>query len=119
MYCIKTKGYSKKDKITIIRNHLYPTLCKQISLMPEDILIDDSVLDYIIESKCVKEEGVRNLKRCVETILTKINLYRLMTPGTQLFDEKTIKVDLPYTVTREFVSKVLPTKEDVFRGLYV
>lgn len=119
MYCIKTKGYSKKDKIVIVKNHLYPQLCKQISLRPEDILIDDSVIDFIIDSKCAKEEGVRNLKRCIETILTKINLYRLMTPGTQLFDEKTIKIDLPYTVTREFVSKVLPTKEDVFRGLYV
>ena len=119
MYCIKTKGYSKKDKITIVKNHLYPKLCEQVSLTPDDILIDDSVLDYIIESKCAKEEGVRNLKRCVETILTKINLYRLMTPGTQLFDEKTIKIDLPFTVTREFVTKVLPSKEDVFRGLYV
>ena len=119
MYCIKTKGYSKKDKIVIVKKHLYPKLCEQISLTPDDILIDDSVLDFIIESKCVKEEGVRNLKRCIETILTKINLYRLMTPGTQLFDEKTIKIDLPYTVTREFVTKVLPTKEDTFRGLYV
>ena len=119
MYCIKTKGYSKKDKIVIVKNHLYPKLCEQISLTPDDILIDDSVLDFIIDSKCVKEEGVRNLKRCIETILTKINLYRLMTPGTQLFDEKTIKIDLPYTVTREFVSKVLPSKEDLFRSLYV
>ena len=119
MYCIKTKGYSKKDKITIIRNHLYPKLCEQVSLTPSDILIEDAVLEYIIDSKCTKEEGVRNLKRCVETILTKINLYRLMTPGTLLFDEKTIKIDLPFTVTREFVNKVLPSKEDVFRGLYV
>jgi len=119
MYCIKTKGYSKKDKIVIVRNHLYPKLCEQISLTPDDILIDDNVLNFIIESKCTKEEGVRNLRRCIETILTKINLYRLMTPGTQLFDEKTMKIEFPFTVTREFVTKVLPFKEDIFRGLYV
>ena len=36
---------------------------------------------------CGDEKGVRNLKRCLEIIYTKLNLYRLMKEGTNLFQE--------------------------------
>ena len=34
-----------------------------------------SELEYIIDKHTNKEEGVRNLKRCIESIISKINIY--------------------------------------------
>jgi ATP-dependent Lon protease len=62
-----------------------------------------------VETHTLKEAGVRNLKRCLETIYTKLNLHRLMRPGTQLFgeNEKSFEVSFPYTVTTDVVDKLV------------
>ena len=57
---------------------------------------------------CGDEKGVRNLKRCLEIIHTKLNLYRLMKEGTNLFQEDlTLKVTFPINVTREMIDKLI------------
>ena len=38
------------------------------------------------ESLTQKESGVRNLKRCLEIIYTKLNLFRLIKNDNKLFD---------------------------------
>jgi len=120
MYTINTKGYSRKEKVVIARQHLLPKIWEQVSFNEGDVVLDDSVLDYIVETRCAKEEGVRSFKRCLETIFTKINLYRLMKPNTQLFEEKTIHIEFPFQVTKSVVDKLLKlNRDDTFRGLYV
>jgi ATP-dependent Lon protease len=121
MYTISTKGYSKKEKVVIAKQHLLPTIYELVKFSPEDVLFEDSVLDYIIESRCKKEDGVRNFKRCLETIFTKINLYKMMKPQTDLFGEKTIEITFPFQVTKSVVDNLLKlnTTDDIFRGLYV
>jgi hypothetical protein len=60
----------------------------------------------------MEEKGVRNLKRCIETIYSKLNLFRLMTPGTNLFEtEISLKVEFPFKVTPDIVSKLLKSPE--------
>jgi hypothetical protein len=62
----------------------------------------------MIENHCNKEDGVRNLKRCLEIVYTKLNLYRLMRPGSNLFEEDmSIKVEFPFTVTKTIVEKLI------------
>jgi ATP-dependent Lon protease len=76
--------------------------------MSEDIIIPDQTLHYIIENHCNKEDGVRNLKRCLEIIYTKLNLYRLMRPDSNLFEEDmSLKVQFPFTVTKDIVDKLI------------
>ena len=43
----------------------------------EDLIFSDEVIEKIISDFTNKEEGVRNLKRCIETIVSKINIYNL------------------------------------------
>ena len=60
------------------------------------------ILLNICNSLIDKESGVRNLKRALEIIFTKINLYRLMPANSELFEnEKTIEIKYPFTVTTE------------------
>jgi ATP-dependent Lon protease len=122
MYRIQTKGYDKKQKTIIATNYLLPKIQEQVRFKKDDICISDEVLHYIIEHYCEKEDGVRNQKRCLEIIYTKLNLYRLMRPGSSLFDaDMTMEVSFPFQVTKQIVDKLIKlNKEDNFaKSMYV
>lgn len=113
MYRIKTKGYSGKDKTAIANNYLLPKIREQVKFNDGDIIIPDDVLGYINDTYCNKEDGVRNMKRCLEIIHTKLNLYRLMKPGTNLFEgDMTLKVEFPFRVTKDIVDKLIKKDDD-------
>ena len=113
MYKIETKGYNVKEKTTIAMNYLLPTIIKEINFKSDDIIFEDSLIEFIVEKYTDKEEGVRNLKRCLEIIYTKLNLYRLMKPGSKLFNEDmAVKVEFPFTVTNEIILKLIKCKKD-------
>ena len=122
MYRIKTKGYSPKEKTVISNNYLLPKIREQVRFTTDEISIPNDVLSHIIDTHCNKEDGVRNLKRCLEIIYTKLNLYRLMRPGTNLFEgEMSLKVEFPYAVTKEIVDKLIKRDTDgleTWRSLY-
>ena len=123
MYKIQTKGYEKKDKRIISKDYLIPKIVEQVNFKKEDIVIPDETIDYIVENYTDKESGVRNLKRCLEIIYTKLNLYRLMKPESNLFEtEMTLKVEFPLTVTTEVLNKLIKqddNKSYLFSTMYV
>jgi len=122
MYKIKTSGYDKKQKMIISNNYLLPKIREQINFKLDEIIITDEAINHIIENNCNNEDGVRNLKRCLEIIYTKLNLYRLMKPGTNLFEQDmTLKVEFPFTVTKTIVDKLIKSKDEnqSFKYLYV
>jgi ATP-dependent Lon protease len=119
MYRIQTKGYSPKQKTSISNNYLLPKIREQVKFNAEDIIIPDQTLNYIIENYCNKEDGVRNLKRCLEIIYTKLNLYRLMRPNSNLFEsEMSLKVEFPFNVTKDIVDKLIKKTNEIDPSLY-
>ena len=113
MYRIKTKGYSSKEKTVISNNYLLPKIREQVRFNVDEITIPNDVISHIIDTHCNREDGVRNLKRCLEIIHTKLNLYRLMRPGTNLFEgEMSLKVEFPFLVTKEIVDKLIKRDSD-------
>jgi ATP-dependent Lon protease len=119
MYRIQTKGYSPKQKTSISNNYLLPKIREQVKFNAEDIIVPDQTLNYIIENYCNKEDGVRNLKRCLEIIYTKLNLYRLMRPDSNLFEhEMSLKVEFPFTVTKDIVDKLIKKTNEMDPSLY-
>ena len=118
MYRIQTTGYNQKQKLTITNKHLLPKIREQVKFETEDIVIPEQTINYIVENYCNKEDGVRNLKRCLEIIHTKLNLYRLMRPGTNLFEQDmSLKVEFPYTVTKDLVDKMIKKEKDSYSAL--
>ena len=113
MYRIHTNGYGKKDKTHIAQKYLIPKIQSEVAFKPEQIIIPDETIEYIVEHHTNKEDGVRNLKRCLEIIFTKLNLYRLMKPGSKLFDKdsSSIEVAFPFTVTSSVVDKMIKKAE--------
>ena len=86
MYKIETKGYKTKEKLIIAKDYLLPKIREEIKFESSTIVFNDELLEYIINDFTEKEDGVRNLKRCLEIIYKKLNLYRLMKPNINLFE---------------------------------
>ena len=101
---------------------LYQKFKKNVNFEKGQIIIPDDTLSYICETLTDNEKGVRNLKRCLEIIYTKLNLYRLMKEGSSLFNkEETIKVEFPFTVTRDVVDKLIKKNKEtsVLAHMYI
>ena len=112
MYRIQTKGYDLKEKLIIARNYMLPKIREQVGFKPDEVVITDEVLSHIISNQAKGEAGVRNLKRCLEIVHTKLNLYRLVKSGTQLFEKDMgLHVTFPYTVTRKDVDQLIKNEE--------
>ena len=91
MYVINTNGFKTSDKIEISNNYLLPELLKTY-MYKDKIIFTDEILTYIIENYTGREQGVRNLKRCLETVISKVNMYELLYNE----NDKTCEIDLPY-----------------------
>ena len=114
MYKIETKGYKPNDKLIICKKYLLPKICEQAKFTDTDIIFADDIIKYIINDFTDKEDGVRNLKRCIEIIYTKLNLYRLMKPDINLFESSfklKEKVTFPFILKREIIDKLLNKSE--------
>tara|TARA_Y100001935_G_scaffold86596_1_gene71844 strand:+ start:3070 stop:4848 length:1779 start_codon:yes stop_codon:yes gene_type:complete len=115
MYVINTKGFKPKDKVEICRNYILPELLDTFLFSKEEILFSDESILQMIEKYTGKEEGVRNLKRCLETIISKINIYYLSDKKNEGEKDKipltfTIKdFKLPLNITEEIVKELLPS----------
>jgi hypothetical protein len=128
MYRIEIKGYETKDKVVIAKNYLLPKIREMVAFSETDVVIPDETIEYIASNKQFSqdEKGVRNLKRCLEIIFTKLNLYRLMkkepdttdtetssTPATTDQNTNTIiknsklQVEFPFTVTKFAVDQLV------------
>ena len=120
MYRIQTKGYNAKEKIIIARKHLLPKIREQVSFTEDEIILTDDTLDYIITHPdyCKGEQGVRNLKRCLEIIHTKLNLFRLVKPEQNMFvKEIAMEVTFPMTVEKKHVDILIKGDEPMSQSL--
>lgn len=125
MYSIQTKGYESKEKLIIARDHLLPKIREQVNFKEEDVIIPDETIMHIVSSEGLthKEAGVRNLKRCLEIIYTKLNLFRLVKRDENIFKKDIdIDVEFPFTVTKDHVEIFIKNNDRLnpsLFGLYV
>jgi ATP-dependent Lon protease len=111
MYTVEIKGYNKKDKVFIGLKYLLPEIIKEYNM--DYVEFNDAIIEYIIDN-INEEEGVRCLKRALETICSKINLNRIIDP--KLSETK-------FIVSTEDVDKMLKIKKDnttkSFMNMYI
>ena len=118
MYRIQTQGYELKEKTTISKDYLLPVVRNQVKFKEDEIIITNGIIEYLIEKFTENEKGVRNLKRCLEIIHTKLNLYRLMKEKTNIFEkDMELTIEFPVTITKSIVDKLI--KKDDTGGGYL
>ena len=118
MVVIELKGYSAKEKIAIAENFLLPTALKDLNL-DEKVGISKEVLEHVLENYASEEAGVRELKRCIETIAQKVNMLRIF--NTKDLPFHIANFTLPFVVKKEHVDLFLKKKAGVdpsLRGMY-
>ena len=106
MYKIKTQGYNTKEKLIISKDYLIPKIIEEVNINKNNIIINDETLEYLINNYTSSEKGVRNLKRALEVIYTKLNLYRLVKPGTKLFTDK-LDINFPLNLNSHIIRSLI------------
>ncbi len=128
---VRVKGYNPEQKCKISIEYMFPRFCKDVGFKEGEIKITDDVVNYLITTYAEKEEGVRNLGRCLETMVSRLNMLRLVqrcnVQETNEFLEK-----LPFAakkrplitndflITREIVENILERpKVETFHHMYL
>ena len=108
MYVIHTKGFKTDDKIKICNEYLIPDIFSTFAFSKEEIIFSDEIIKNIIEKYTHGEEGVRNLKRCIETIVSKINIH-ILSDGDSGLSFQLKDISLPVKLNEEHIEILLKT----------
>ena len=110
MYNIAIKGFNMKEKLVIAENYLLDEAVKDAGLH-EKISISKDILQYVIENFTGGEAGVRELKRCIQTIVSKVNLLRFYNNAKQV-PFAIEGFSLPFILQKKHVDLFLKKKEE-------
>jgi ATP-dependent Lon protease len=97
MIVINVSGYNNDEKIVLAQDYIVPELLKQYNFNRGDIVFNTDIIKHIINS-IEKEDGVRNLKRAINNILSWINMM-LYVPIDS------VNISIPYTISIPFYDK--------------
>jgi hypothetical protein len=110
MIRIHTSGYGDADKRAIARAHLFPDILREYGFGEDQVLLGggggggdggggssggDDVLTQVIAAT-EEEKGVRNLKRALQTIVSHLNLARILDPDW-------VRTKVPYRISGDDV----------------
>lgn len=70
MEIISLSGYSAEEKLEIARDHLLPSLRKEMGLETEEVPMSDATVSYIIDNYTA-ESGVRQLQKNLASVMRK------------------------------------------------
>jgi ATP-dependent Lon protease len=105
MIRINIEGYKLDDKVKIAQNYLLRDLCAQFGFDREDIIIADDVIKHMVNNRIETEQGVRNLKRALELVLSNINLELILEESNMA-----LPIEITESMANRFVK--LPKNSD-------
>jgi ATP-dependent Lon protease len=109
MYNIAVEGFNVKQKLKIAEDYLVGQALREVGLF-EKVLFNREMIEFIIETFTNGEPGVRELKRCIQTVFNKINLLRFYNHPKQVpFAIEGFA--LPFTLQKSHIEKFLKRKE--------
>jgi len=123
MIRINTESYKNKDKIHISKEFLIPELLKDFNFSTDELIFTDEIIKYII-TKSETEDGVRNLRRSIECIISNINLYRLMNKNNKnnldlsfSINKLNIEYETPFIINKKIIDHLIKTHNDMDNSL--
>ena len=115
MIVINVKGYNNQEKIVLARDYIIPEILLQYNLKKGDIIFSDDILTHIINN-IESEEGVRNLKRAINNIISWINMMIYVSIDNVL-------INIPYAIDAKFYDKYCGNsntmRKDILHSLYI
>jgi ATP-dependent Lon protease len=107
MQIIECSGYTIKEKQVILHDYVWPDLLERLQFKKDDILLSTDSSNYLISEYSSKEEGVRNLIRSAEMLITRINMLRIADEETMKVYDFYISIDFPLQLNVQHIKKLL------------
>jgi ATP-dependent Lon protease len=104
MTVIHCTGYSEEEKKIILTKYIWASVLERINIKAELVQLNEEAVSYLIREYSKEEEGVRNLIRAVEAIVTRANLLYVSQRTDYPFY---IPISFPMTLTRSMIEKLM------------
>jgi|APCry1669189472_1035225.scaffolds.fasta_scaffold01196_8 ATP-dependent Lon protease len=112
MTVLECAGYNEKDKIQILKQHIWPDLIDRLRFKPDELIFEPDVMRYLISEYSDKEKGVRNLIRAAETVVTRLNMLRISKHESMKEYEFYMDLEFPLTLTPLIIQKLMVEKKE-------
>ena len=110
IHIIHVPDPTMKEKVTIGKDYLLREIESNIGFKQGEIELEPEVVEYMIKKFCKDQKGVRKLKKCIESILLKVNTGRYLWGKEQPY--KCLKeMKMPFKVTKDVVDELIDFKE--------
>ena len=107
MSVIQCSGYKDDEKKIIVANYVWPEVLKHAGIARDDLSATEEAAEYIIKEYSKGEQGMRNIIRVVETVVSRINLLRISDEETAKSYKFYTKITFPAKLTKETVKTIL------------
>ena len=122
MSVIQCSGYKDDEKKIIVANYVWPEVLKHAGIAREDLTASEEAAEYIIKEYSKGEQGMRNIIRVVETVVSRINLLRISDEQTAKSYKFYTKIQFPAKLTKDIVKTLLidfsPDAPELWRSMY-
>jgi ATP-dependent Lon protease len=109
LFKIRVENYTFKEKLEIATNHLIKTVLDQYKFTDNDISFDEDTIYYIVESS-KSDQGMRDIKRKFEIIVSRINTLLLTDESENIIR---LKYKSLYNYYKALPVKVLKSHVDI------
>jgi ATP-dependent Lon protease len=107
LHIITVPDPTLSQKLVIANQYLFPQICKNIGFEPNQIELKEEELRYLLQEYCSKEKGVRQLKKCIQTLLLKINTSRFLSTKQQKYKSLQRVPTFPLHISRKIIDELL------------
>ena len=107
MRVITIPGYKEAEKKVIVANYVWPEILRHAGIPASDLSADEEAAEYIIKEYSNNEDGMRNLIRVVEAVVSRINLIRISDEESAKAFKFWIPVKFPMKLNRKMLETVL------------
>ena len=122
MTVIQCDGYNEKDKIEIVKGHIWPQLVDRLRFDPTEISFTDEGLTYLINEYSKDEKGVRTLIRTIEALMTRLNMLRVADKETMgeypFYMEFVLPLRIDEPIIKILLGDINPKEPESWKSMY-
>jgi ATP-dependent Lon protease len=107
MRVINVPGYNEKEKKVIVANYVWPDILRHAGISREDLSATEEAAEHIIKEYSNGEEGMRNLIRVVEAVVSRVNLIRISDEAAAKAYKFYIPVKFPMKLEKKQIETLL------------
>lgn len=103
LHLVNVPDPSREDRIQIAKKHMIPEIFGNVNMSPDSVSISNEVCGYILDRYSQNDKGLRTFKACLETIMLRLNMIRLI--GHDLSGK--LRLQFPLNLSIEIIDSIL------------